>query len=176
MVLAQFRLAGAAALLRVPLDELLGTTVALDQLFDRASVAEVCERVADARSLPQRLAAFEAFLLRRLRPEAVDPLVSAAVSALAARRGDVRIAELSRHLGISQDPLEKRFRRAVGTSPKQLASLLRLRHSIELGQRGARWTDAAHRAGYFDQSHFIREFRAFTGDTPSRFFRSGEHC
>lgn len=176
MVLAQLRPAGAAALLRVPLDELLGATVALDELFDRAAVAEVSERVTSARSPAQRLAAFEAFLLRRLRPDAIDPLASAAVDALAARRGDVRIAELSRTLGISQDPLEKRFRRAVGTSPKHLASLLRLGHSIELGQRGARWTVAAHRAGYFDQSHFIREFRAFTGETPSRFFRSGEHC
>ncbi len=179
MVLAQFHPAGAAALMRVPLDELLGATVALEDVFDRAAVAEAAERVACARSPAQRLAAFEAFLLRRLRPDAhraIDPVAAAAVNALTAHRGDVRIAELSRRLGISQDPLEKRFRRAVGTSPKHLASLLRLRHTIELGKRGARWTEAAHRAGYFDQSHFIREFRAYAGDTPSRFFRSAPHC
>lgn len=176
MVLAQLRPAAAAALSRVAPGELLGATVALEDLVGRAAAAEVSDRVARARTTALRLAALERFLLRHLRPDALDPMAVAAAHALAAERGDLRIAELARRLGTSQDPLEKRFRRAVGTSPKHLASLLRLRHTIELGKRGARWTDAAHRAGYFDQSHFIREFRAFTSETPSRFFRSAPHC
>lgn len=176
VVVAQFHPAGAAAFFRIPLDELGGLTRPFDDLVPRAEVERLSDRIASQTSPSRRAAVLEAFLLQRLRPDALDPIATAAVHALGGARGAVRIASLARQLGISQDPLEKRFRRAVGTSPKQFASLLRLRHAISLGQRGTSWTGAAHQAGYFDQSHFIREFRTFTGDTPSRFFRAADSC
>lgn len=176
MILAHFRTAGAAAFFRQPIDELTGLTHPLDALLPPADVARLAERIAEAPDHARRAGVLQDFLLDRLRPDRLDPIATRAVAALDASRGTVRIAELARTLGISQDPLEKRVRRAIGTSPKHLASLLRLRHAIALGQRGQSWTLAAHQAGYFDQSHFIREFRAFAADTPSRFFRAGVHC
>jgi AraC-like DNA-binding protein len=64
----------------------------------------------------------------------------------------------------------------VGTSPKQLASLVRLRRVIDARHTGARWARLAIEAGYFDQSHFNREFRAITGESPRRFFQSDTFC
>jgi AraC-like DNA-binding protein len=176
MILAHFHTACAAAFFRAPVDELTGLTRPLDDLLPRADVSLLAERIAEQPSNRRRAAVLEAFLLERLRPDALDPIAGRAVAALDGARGTLRIADLARQLGISQDPLEKRVRRAVGTSPKHLASMFRLRHAIAIGQRGESWTRAAHAAGYFDQSHFIREFRAFAGDTPSRFFRAGVHC
>jgi methylphosphotriester-DNA--protein-cysteine methyltransferase len=175
IIVAHFRTTGAAAFFRAPLFEIFGATVELEGLWPRADVARLAERIALARDHAGRAACLEAFLLARLQPDPPDPFVAAAVRALEASHGSVRIAQLARTLGISQDPLEKRFRRAVGASPKQLASLIRVHHAIEIGRRGASWSQVAHQAGYFDQSHFNREFRAVAGAPPTVFFRS-EHC
>jgi AraC-like DNA-binding protein len=174
-ILARFRPGGAAQFFAEPLHELFGSTVALDELLPRGDVHRLRSEVVRATGDRDRVAAFEAFLLARLRPEPPDPLVAAAVRAISEARGLVQIRALARRLGISQDPLEKRFRRVVGASPKQLASLLRLRHAIDTYRPGAPLTPLALAAGYFDQSHFSRELRAVTGQPAGRFLRAGEY-
>jgi AraC-like DNA-binding protein len=175
IVLAMFRPGGAARFFRTPLHELFGGTFGLDALVARAEVERLGNEVAAQRDHAGRVAVVEGYLLERLA-EGADPIAAAAVRAIEAARGAVRIAGLADALGISQDPLEKRFRRAVGASPKQLAQLIRIKHAIALGQRGATWSRVAHEAGYADQSHFNREFRAVTGASPTRFFGGVEHC
>jgi AraC-like DNA-binding protein len=176
IVVALFRTTGAAAVFATPLHELFGAAVPLDALVARRDVARLAVRIAVQPDHAHRVAVVEDFLVERVSRAAADPLVDAAVAALVASRGALRIASLADELGITQDPLEKRFRRIVGGSPKQLASILRVRHAIELGRAGVSWSSVAYRAGYFDQSHFIREFRAIAGQPPTRFFRDVEHC
>lgn len=236
IVLAMFRPAGAMRFFDAPLDALFGGTHTLDALVPPAELRRVEDQIGSARDHAARIAHLERFLRARLRP-AADPVVTAAVAAIGATHGTLRIAALARRLGISQDPLEKRFRRAVGTSPKQLASLVRLLGVIDptweprgrpagrptnptwepaggepsgtpgrapgdptwepagparpgpgdptwepaAGRRpapssdggGAPWSRRAIAAGYFDQSHFNRAFRALTGASPRAFFATG---
>jgi AraC-like DNA-binding protein len=172
VLLARFRPGGAAPFLDQPLHELFGTTAALDDLMPRAEVDRLQAQVSEATGDQARVAALEAFLVARLGTRAPDPVVAAAVRALEEVHGAVQIRALARALGISQDPLEKRFRRAVGASPKQLASLLRLRRAIDGYRPGLSLTRLAQEAGYFDQSHFIRAFRAATGESPGRFLHA----
>lgn len=176
IVLAQFRIAGAARFFAVPLHELFGITVPLDALVRRGEVERLGERIAAQPDHARRVAVLEQFLLARMSDAASDPIATAAAAAIEGVRGSLRIAALAEELGIRQDPLEKRFRRAIGASPKQLASILRVRHAIDLGKTGASWSRVAHAVGYFDQSHFIREFRALLGEPPTRFFRDAAYC
>jgi AraC-like DNA-binding protein len=175
LVVAKLREDGAARLLDGPVGELYGAVLSADALAPRAAVDRAAARVAEAASDAERVAAVEAFLRSLVSRRAPDPLVGAAVRAIRARRGSLRIAGLARELGLGQDALEKRFRRTVGTSPKRLASLLRLHRAVELHLGGASLSSAPYQAGYYDQSHFIREFRAVTGQPPGRHFASGEH-
>jgi len=172
IVLALFHPGGAAQFFSEPLHQLFGATVALDELLPRAEVDRVCTCVTEAADDAERVAAVEALLVARLRPRPPDPVVAAALRAIADAHGAVQIRALARRLAISQDPLEKRFRRSVGASPKQFASLLRVRHAIDAYRPGARLTHLARDAGYFDQSHFNRELRAVTGEAPGRFLRA----
>ena len=176
VVLASFRAGAAAAFFKAPQHELFRDTVPLDALAPRGAVAETEERVREAADHASRVAAFEAFLLARLDASRVDRLVAEAARRVAVDPAGVRVAPLARALGLSQDRLEKRFRRAVGTTPKQLASILRLRRAVEAHRAGETFTRTAADAGYFDQSHFNRAFRAATGLTPRAFFDAGEHC
>jgi AraC-like DNA-binding protein len=170
IVVVKFREGGAVTFLDVPLHELFGKVAPLDALAPPAEVDRVLSRIAEATSDAERVAHLETFLLARHRPRAPDPVVGAALAAIQAGPGRIRIGALARSLHLGQDALEKRFRRVVGTSPKQLASLLRLRRAVQAHLRGAPLSSVPYRAGYFDQSHFVREFRATTGEAPRRFF------
>lgn len=177
IILAAFRPAGAAQFFAEPMHELHGRTVALDDLVPRRDIDRVAARIAAAPTTAARIALLTAFLESRLRPQPPDPVVGAALRAIEAARGLLRIAPLARALAISQDPFEKRFRRAVGATPKHLASLVRLRHAIAQHRPGVTTlARIATDAGYFDQSHFSREFRAVTGLAPGRFFRDERYC
>lgn len=174
VVLARFHPGGAAQFFDQPLDELFGSTASLAEILPTAA-RELGDRVTEATSPASRLEALECFLLGRLRPRIPDPVVVRALSEITSVGGAVKIGPLARSLGISQDPLEKRFRRAVGATPKQFASLLRLRRAIDGYRPGASLADLALESGFFDQSHFSRELRAMTGQSPHRFFRAGEY-
>jgi AraC-like DNA-binding protein len=176
IVLAIFHEGGAAPFFGPPMHELFGATVGLDDLLPRAEVERVVSRVQEAVGLSDRIAMFEDFLLARQAKERRDEIVAAAVGAIRAAPASIRIGALASRLGLSQDRLEKRFRRVVGTSPKQLASILRLRRAVDSYRPGASLTRLSADAGYFDQSHFIRELRSATGEPPQRFFAAAEHC
>jgi AraC-like DNA-binding protein len=176
VVLTMFHATGAARFFATPLHELFGATVALDQLVPASTLARIADRLAAAVDHAGRIGVVEDFLLARLRPEPADALVAAAVRAIDAAGGAVRIAPLARALAISQDPLEKRFRRSVGASPKRYAALVRLQRAVRGHRAGTSLSRLAQEAGYFDQSHFIRDFRAITGESPGRLFRSPDYC
>jgi methylphosphotriester-DNA--protein-cysteine methyltransferase len=145
----------------------------LGDLFAPRDVERARAEAAEAESDAERAAAVERLLLAHRRGRAPDPLVAAALRRLDATHGAIRIGALARELATSQDPLEKRFRAAVGASPKQLASLLRVRHALASYRPGLSLGQLAQDAGYFDQAHFNREVRAVIGEAPGRFLRAG---
>lgn len=175
-VVAVFRTLGAAQLFAAPMNELFGDVVGLADMVDRRALADVEERLAFAQHHAERVALVDAYLCSLLGARPHDPLVAAAVTTIEQAHGAVRIATLAKRLGTSQDPLEKRFRRLVGASPKQLASIVRFRRVVARYATTGTLSALAHDAGYFDQSHLIRDFRAFTGEAPERFLRAGRYC
>ena len=172
VVVAVFTPIGAAQFFDEPLHELFGEIVDLSNLSDGRRVAELQGRVTTAATNAQRVSLVDNYLRSRLRDRRPDPIVLGAIDALRRTRGTARIKPIAKQLAISQDALEKRFRRVVGASPKQLASILRFRHIVAAYEPGILLTTLAHEAGYFDQSHLIRDFRAVTGEAPQQFLRS----
>ncbi|MBK8468875.1 MAG: helix-turn-helix domain-containing protein [Candidatus Phosphoribacter sp.] len=86
----------------------------------------------------------------------------------------VEIGALARHLGVSHGHLDREFVRVVGLTPRALARILRLRRVLAtvdvFGE--VTWTSLAADWGWFDQSHFIRDFKRHTGVTPSEYVRA----
>lgn len=172
VVVAAFTPTGAAAFLPNPLDQLANTTVAMDELIgDAPALARLDEQLAKAPNHFRRVQHVETFLTARVGATPPDPLVAAAVSWIERAPPGSRIEQLVRHIGLSQSALERRFRRVVGVSPKRFASLVRLKNIMRLHIAGTTLTSIAHAAGYFDQSHFINDFKRVTGVTPELFFR-----
>jgi AraC-like DNA-binding protein len=170
ILLVQFHDGGAAAFFRHPLHILSNQSTALSDLLPRDAVAALEDQLCVATSHPQRIALAEQFLLSQLHEPTQDNVVRAALQHIHAAQGTARIGDIVKDLPLSRDAFEKRFRRVVGTSPKQFSIVVRLRHVIDTHAAGDSLTDAAYRAGYFDQAHFIKDFTAFTGQTPGTFF------
>lgn len=136
-------------------------------------VQPAIEAVRDAVRLREAVHRFEA-LLDDLTAAAgdPDPIVEHAARRLAA--ADLRIGALETETAMSSRALEMRFRRSLGMSPKRFARIRRIRRLITALARAPhrRQVDCALEAGFFDQSHLVREFRAVTGLAPCAFFRA----
>jgi AraC-like DNA-binding protein len=171
VLLAVFTEAGAAGFLREPLDRLFNHTAPMDCLLPHAQLNELQEQLIGHREQRRKVDILERFLLARLHKESPDALAQVAAALIRKSHGSVRIEGLSRAMGLSLSALERRFRRSVGTSPRKFASIVRMRHVLRLHRSGGNLTDIAHLSGYFDQSHFIRDFKNFTGTAPESFFR-----
>lgn len=171
-VLVKFKEAGAQAFVKEPLHELFGESVAIDNLSGYKDVSFIEEQLAEASSHEHRIRLIERFLTSKLHIYKHDPLVWAALAHIRSARGIIKIKDLTTLLHISVDPFEKRFRRTVGISPKQFSVLVRMQSIIGSGLKEKSLAEIALDAGYFDQAHFTKDFKLFTGQTPTGFLQS----
>ncbi len=164
----RFRTATAAALLRVPLSELTNRVEPLS-CVSRDLASELLSAARSHTSPRRRAQALSTALGRRIS-RAPDSLAGQATTAL--RSGGPRIDVLAKSLGTTARTLERRVTMATGLPPATLRRVMRFRQAFRLlgdAPRGT-WAEVATRTGYADQSHLIRDFRAFAGVPPSEFF------
>jgi AraC-like DNA-binding protein len=162
---------GAYTLLGLPMDQLSAQTVDLVDVLGPAG-RRLAEQLRETPSWRRRFALVDQFLLRRLDdgPQP-SPEVAWAWERLVATGGRVRIGRLADQVGWSHKHLIARFRRQVGLRPKTAARLVRFNGVWRrLDDRGPLdWGQVAADAGYADQAHLVRDFRRFTGSTPTEF-------
>lgn len=168
-----FKPGGAYPFLNFPLSELHNQIVSANAIWGDFA-AELYEQLNAATSAQTRLALFEQLLLTRLSetPKGLNA-VRYGVGEIARSNGALSIKALRDHMGISQNHLLTQFNRMVGISPKTLARLYRLKHTLHsiVPTQAVDWTQIAHQAGYYDQAHFIKDFREFTGYSPTNYLR-----
>jgi AraC-like DNA-binding protein len=165
-----FKPGGAFPFLQFPLSEISGQVVPLDTIW--GCYAEVRERLCASPTVQAGFAVLERMLLARLCDASPSQgLVRCAVSEIARHHGALSIRELSQQLDISQNHLSTQFKRLVGTPPKEVARLYRFAHALCLIDSASPndLTWIAHQCHFYDQSHFNREFAAFTGHRPSQY-------
>lgn len=170
-IVVLFKDTGASAFFKQPLHELFGVSVPLDNLIKHQTISSIEEQLAEAPNNIARVAIVEQFLLAQLSNHKMDKLISFAVDKIYLQQGIVKIKELAHTLFISNDAFEKRFRKTVGTSPKRFSAIIRMQSVIIEYQHKA-FTSLAFNAGFFDQPHFNKEFKLFTGQVPTDFFKS----
>ncbi|WP_127128536.1 helix-turn-helix domain-containing protein [Pseudoflavitalea rhizosphaerae] len=165
-----FKDGGMAAFSPVPAHELFAKSIAADNIFPPAELQSLSENIQDAFTHETRIQLLEQFLLNKLKNTPSDPMINRAVELIRKHNGIIRVKDLAKALYISQDRFEKKFRSRIGTSPKKFASITRIRNLINNYSAYTSLTDASYDAGFYDQSHFIKEFRQFTGKSPSEYF------
>jgi AraC-like DNA-binding protein len=170
--------AGAWPFLRVPVSEFTGQVMELEAVLDRG-ILSLREQMGEAADDDARFQLAEAWLLGRVQKgTAPTPAVRYAVNAI--RRGDrkLQIGKLAEEIGLSHKHLLREFDRCVGLTPKMFARLCAFQRAIAwIGHKTSiDWADTASACGYYDQAHFIHEFRAFSGLAPTHYLsRRGPH-
>jgi AraC-like DNA-binding protein len=168
-----FKPGGAYPFLQIPISELHNQVVSLDLIWGRFA-AEIRERLNTMPTIQAGFALLEQLLRNRLS-EAHHALhtVQYALGQIAKHQGALSIRALSEHIGISQNHLNTQFKQFVGGTPKEFARLSRFQrvvNGVDLTQP-IDWTRVAHQSLYYDQSHFNKDFMAFTGHNPTTYLR-----
>ena len=152
-------------------NELFNLSLSLDDIFEKSKVDEVEEKLAIAFTDKQRIKIVEQFLVSQLKNIQTDKLIVEAVKLIYQSNGTIRIKELNEKLFISQSPFEKRFRKVVGTTAKKFASIVRFNSVLDKLNERKSLSEICYENNFFDQAHFIKDFKQFTGDTPENFKR-----
>jgi len=164
---------GAHLFFGLPMDEIANRVVHLEDVLN-ADTSRLSERLQERATWAERFALLDNLIATRVaRSRPPSPGVLWAWDRLRlADRGN-RIGDLAKELGWSRRRLIARFREQIGLPPKSLARIIRFHRVVRWLDRAreVRWAELAHRAGYYDQAHFNRDFRDLAGSTPGAFLR-----
>jgi methylphosphotriester-DNA--protein-cysteine methyltransferase len=170
-ILVYFTETGLAHFSSCPSHELFNLSTSLDDLFEKDEVAALEEVLAHAPSDRLRIDAVEAFLISQQKQLNVDKLISRAVQIIYKSKGSVKMKSLCEQLYVSESAFEKRFRKLVGATPKKFASIVRFNTVLQDIGKGKSFTEICYDNNFFDQAHFTKDFKWFTGSTPENFRR-----
>ena len=177
VVSIRFKAAGAARFFNVAYDEIVDRVVDFAE-FEPAFSAAIHDRIARAGSDDDRLAAMIAKLDERLTQESKeDVFVRQACQYIVRSEGQYSVHDLVKLIGFSERQLQRKFKRQVGITPKILSRIMRFQKFLAMTKEANKLTlaDAAAACGYYDQSHFIRDFTTFSGMSPMKYL-SGSHA
>ena len=172
-----FKPGGLAPFLRYPATAFRNTHVALEQLWG-GRAGTLRERLRAAPTPEEKFRLLEAALLVEVGPPMRHPAVAFALREFRRQPDTPTIAAVRGQLGLSARRFGALFAAEVGLTPKRFCRIRRfqrlIRH-LEAGHPGD-WASLALSCGYYDQAHFLRDFRAFSGLTPTAYLvRRGAH-
>ena len=134
---------------------------------------KIGEQILNANSSSERITFIETFLLERLvEKNTIDNIVKSTVETIIEANGQFSVNELSEQNNINRRQLTRKFSSTIGLSPKQLSKTIRIQNTLKtlLTKDIKSLTDLAYENEYFDQAHFIKDFKEFTGLTPKEFY------
>lgn len=167
IVSVAFHPGGLYRLLKIPMCELF------DEAFDASlllgsALKEVNERLREAKNHLEMKNIVEAFLLRKIVPSPLLP-VEHAMKKLINSNGALSMQAAASFSCFSLRQFERKSKELLGYSPKFFSRLIRFSSAYRLkeNRQDLSWTSIANASGYFDQMHMIKDFKEFTGTTPS---------
>ena len=169
----KFRPGGFRPFYGAEVAKLMDGSLAARDLFG-APAGRFEDEVFAAIDMDAMTAAAERLLLAHLPDvDANVERVAGLVAAIASDRSITAVEQLCERTGLNARALQRLFKNYVGIGPKWVINRYRLHEAIAQLQQGqaADWVELALSLGYFDQAHFIRDFRTLVGCTPAQYAR-----
>lgn len=169
---ARMHPAGLRPFVDFDIDTFTGNTLTIAQVWGKDG--EILEKdMLGCATNEERIQVLEKFLLSKRQAMKVDNApVEYCVDTMLKTVGNVSIDELAGELKIGKRQLERRFTATVGISPKLLARIIRFQNILQLieNEEFKSFTTVAYEGGFYDQAHFIKDFKDFTGLNPKQYF------
>lgn len=163
---------GFANFVTTPVRDLANKETPLEVLFGEKPAKQLEQRIILAENTSARIAIAEEFLMEKFISEAsIDGIVKSTVDMLLSTGGSTSIHAILKEDLPKRRNLERQFLKQIGISPKQLGKVVRLQTALKLllNRKAESLTEIAYESEYYDQAHFIKDFREFTGTTPGAF-------
>jgi hypothetical protein len=163
---------GFVNFVQTPLKNLVDKEIPISELFGPEEAFELEQQMTNAIDSQQRINIIESFLLKKLNEKnTISNIVKSTVDALLKTNGTIPINAILKDDISKRRQLERHFRKQVGISPKQLGKAIRLQATLNLmlNKKSETLTDIAYESEYFDQNHFIKDFKDLVGVTPKEF-------
>lgn len=171
----QFSPGGAFPFLGIPVSELTEQSLSLDLLWG-SDGDDLRVRLLEAPTPERKFRVAERWLLERLaKPLERNPAVAYAIQQFQRPSNAPAVASVVHRIGISQRRFIQLFTAEVGLAPKVFSRVIRFQRAVHNIGSSPRvdWAQLALDCGYYDQAHFIHDFQAFSGITPSMYVASG---
>ncbi len=131
---------------------------------------ELSHKITTEKENINKISLIEDFLLQKLIQQNTS-IIDNAIMIILASKGFVEVGELAKKIGLSNAQFRKRFKEEVGISPSQYCKIVRINTTLKLFDEGYKKSliELTYQLGYFDQSHFIKDFKSVTGCSPKSF-------
>lgn len=165
----EFNPQGAYRFFHFPLHDIQNQIYSLNDLIG-AKAKELTEQINNAISLQQKTAILQWFLMKQFSLQDTDPIFEYCIEKIMASKGRITIRELEKKTGYSSRWLNVKFNDKLGVSPKNLSSIIRFKTYYQMFISGDEKSFSRNDfyESYYDQSHFIKDFKRFTGLPPSK--------
>lgn len=149
----------------------------LSAILPETNLKRVLESLYLSTSIAEKYTILERFLYELISSKKItDNYVDQAYHIIKASKGNIKIDNLSKMLSVCPRHFRRTFYREVGVSPKEYIRIIRLGQVCYhlINQNDINWHDVIYQCGYFDQSHFIKDFIKFIGRKPSEYYRQNK--
>lgn len=172
MFVIQFKAFGAYPFLQQAMESLADKVIPGDQFPDK-DLFETRKRLFSAVTSKDKFAVADEWLEAHLDPRHLPPQPLVDVVEELHAHPAAKLGDIMAPFNGTQKHLISQFKKFIGITPKQYQRILRFNDVfVQMqGDQFLSWSDIAYRCGYSDQSHFIREFKAFSGFIPESFLR-----
>lgn len=163
---------GFANFVNTPVRNLANRETPISLLFGEVAANALEQNIINAADTHQRIEIIETFFLGMLTEKTtIDQIVKSTIDALLATSGSTSINSILKEDLSKRRQLERKFIQQIGISPKQLGKVIRLQTALKmlLNPKDETLTQIAYESQYYDQNHFIKDFKEFTGTTPKEF-------
>jgi AraC-like DNA-binding protein len=171
MIAIVFHPDGLYPFIKIPVDEITGQIVDLTDVFGKG-IKEIQEKICEAKTDDLKVSLVENLLLNLVKSNTNQYSKEIRYS-ISQMRSDIKIniSDLSSAINMSKRNFERRFLEYVGLTPVFYNRIVRFQKALHLMNKNDKpsFTELAYSAGYFDQSHFIRDFKQFYGQAPKEF-------
>lgn len=166
---------GFANFVTIPIKNLANKETSIELLFGKKTAKKLEQSIIEATDTKQRIEIIEKFLLEKLSDKiTIDKIVKTTVDTLFLTKGSTSINNILKEKLPKRRQLERKFQKLIGISPKQLGKVIRLQTALNilLNKQSESLTEIAYKSDYYDQAHFIKDFKEFTGTTPNKFLKN----
>jgi AraC-like DNA-binding protein len=173
MVFVVFKPYGAGMFFKIPMNEIADKNIAFEHIV-KIETCEMEDKIQNASSMEERICIIDNYLVKKLiQNHNNGEQIIHAFNKIYQKKGEISVKKLADTACLSIKQFERKFSGLVGVNPKQFLRTVRFQHVLQMkkSRRFLDYTSLAMECGYFDQSHFINDFKTITGLTPGEFFQ-----